>query len=240
MKRPIFILVSACGIWCWPNVLAQGTSQTVFPYGRESQNGSTLEDFLMAPTERQFWFRNTYLAQTWTSPVEISAVAFRVEEQAWTPAAYDAVIPRVEIWLSTTSLTSAGLSQDLNSNQGSDARLVFASDNVQLTSPGGPGPNAFGLRFDFNVPFEYNPQSGNLLIWIQTFGTRRFEPRPWQIDAHGFATFDESPVAVIGGPFTSPRPTGPVLQLTWATVPEPSCPLLLGSSLIFVFLRRNR
>jgi hypothetical protein len=114
-----------------PAVFGQGTTQnTVVPYGLESQNGNQHTTQFGGPGDYQHWFRGNYLAQAWNSPVEIAGVAFRVNEQPVSQRPYDAVIPRIEIWLSTTSLDSTQLLSFWQLNPKAD-RVKSKADRVK-------------------------------------------------------------------------------------------------------------
>lgn len=162
-KSLFFGLISVIG------ARAQGTTQTALPYGLESRNGTANDYIFSGRGERQEWFRGSYLAQAWQTPVLITEVAFRLTERAFSARDYTATVPHIELWMTTTSQSGATLSS-WQLNAGPDAQRVFAADSLALFSPGGPGPNPFGLSFSFDQPFVHNPQQGNLLMRIITGG----------------------------------------------------------------------
>lgn len=216
-------------IFCWLLIpaagLAQGTlNQTVFPFANETANGNTADRLFSSPSERIQWFRSSYLSQVWSNPVLISGIAFRVDE---IDPPMDAIIPRVEISFATSQAGPREIAVWATA-AGADARIVFA-DSAHIQSPGGTaGPNSFGIRFEFQEPFYYDPHAGNLVFRVQTIGVWTGGRR---IDAQGFGGFDETPVATAGYTdfqFPNPAPIGLTTQLTWASVPEPN---LLGAIL---------
>lgn len=221
--------------------LAQGTTRTVMPLGLNNGNGNQNEIVFDVPTERQYWFSSDYARQAWTSAVLVSAVSFRVNEQpAPFSVDYNATIPRVEISLTTTSRSRAELSPQLQENVGSDVRTVFASDNVLLSSPGGSGPNPFGLTFTFSEPFRYDPAAGHLLMWIRTSGAGEFQPRGTHVDAHSFSNAEAIHIAAIGGTYSSAVGPGIVTEFTWRAIPEPRVCGLLTLSLCLLSLIPTR
>lgn len=109
---------------------------------------------------------------------------------------------------------------------------------MALFSPGGAGPNPFGLRFRFDEPYEYNPSDGHLFLRLVTFGGADGTE---MIDAHSFNVgLNEAPIVSAGYTFSHPNPSarGMVIEFTWRSVPEPSA-LKLGGFVIFIALVRR-
>lgn len=203
---------------------AQGTTQfTVFPYGLENQNGNYLDVAFQSPTEYQLILRSSYLSEIWTSPVMISGIAFRVEEGA---ANYNTTIPQIEVQLSTTSVQPEAMRPFWQLNSGPDVQVVYNSQNVTLSSPGGAGPNPFGLELRFSDPFRYDPQQGNLAIFLGTDGTGTFLGRR-RTDAQSFGQpIELSPAAIFGGVYQTPNASSPIMRFEWTAIPEPNCVVL--------------
>jgi hypothetical protein len=61
------------------SALAQGTIETVVPFGLENQAGNSNDGILQSPGTFQQLFRASYLQTAWQTPVEITGIAFRVE-----------------------------------------------------------------------------------------------------------------------------------------------------------------
>src|SRR5438477_6018522 len=101
MKQWTLLAIFAIG-----NSLAQGTTQTVVPFGLENQKGSGPSDLFLGG-ETQDLFRASYLATKWTTPVEITGLVFRVTGGN----SFDAVIPSIEIRGSTSARVPESMSQ---------------------------------------------------------------------------------------------------------------------------------
>ena len=74
--------------------------------------------------------------------------------------------PTLQIFVSTTTRTVAGLSTTFANNTGLDNTLVF-SGPLTLATANLPGPGntkQFDIVFPFTTPFFYDPSAGNLLI----------------------------------------------------------------------------
>ena len=70
-----------------------------------------------------------------------------------------------EVYLSTSSVAPAAMSQTFGSNRGVDHTLVATNFTFPAaTQVVGSGPNAFDLTIDFDTTFNFDPTAGNLLI----------------------------------------------------------------------------
>jgi hypothetical protein len=221
MKR--FILLTALVFEF--SALAQGTTQTVVPFGLENQNGNTVDESLSHGSLLQELFRGSYLETTWRTPILITGIAFRAKGVG---PSYSAVVPRVEIRLSTSTYDPANMSLFYAVNKGADETTVYLHDNVALFAPSGSSPNPFDLKFAFDRPFVYDPKQGNLLMFFKTaqpspsVGTRL-------IDSH-FVQGSEIGYVGNSGPFSDNQvaPYSLVTQFTWTAIPEPSTWHLFG------------
>lgn len=215
---------------------AQGTTRTVVPYGLESQPGNVSDTPFLTPTERLQWFRSSYVAQTWTTEVLISGVSFRVNEVEGTAPAFRAEIPHLELWFSTTQHTAANL-EHWEFSKGPDAQRVYAADSVILSAPGGEPVGPFGIHFQFDEAFRYDPAGGNLLMRLITGGQGTFE-RGGVIDAQSTGANPELAAMASFGYSDRPNPSnrGLVVEFTWSAIPEPIpavilVPLLLAATI---------
>lgn len=238
MRNRVFSFLATV-VLVTPITKGQGTTRyTGVPYGLENQSGNDGDIGFRGPTEYQLIFRGTYLAQAWTSPTLISQIAFRVENGF---PDFNATIPRVEIRMSTTGIDPENIQPFWALNSGQDATIVFNRPNVALAAEGGAGVNPFQLAFRFDTPFVYNPQAGNLAIFLGTYGTGAFLGSS-QVDAQEFdPPLSLSPVVRIGGVFASPHPSGLVTQFEWISVPEPSISgLSMFGLIVCLGVKRNQ
>jgi hypothetical protein len=198
-------------------------NQRVAPLGLDSQNGTSADGILEANGERVQLFAPAALS--WNSPVAISSLAFRVDDGL---TSFSAVIPHIEIRMSTSSRSPATMAIDYASNVGSDEKLMFSADDVALASPGGAGPNAFGLQLQFSEPFFYNPANGSLLFRIDVSVGSFFGSRAIDSESGG-----SSYKMVAPGVFSVPVSQALITQFEWVAVPEPtSMALLVGVGIL--------
>jgi RNA polymerase sigma factor (sigma-70 family) len=140
---------------------------------------------------------------------------------------------RVRVTLSTTDRTADNLSRTFQDNVGPDATVVYDGPLTFATSNlGSPdGPKEFDYVTDFDTPFRYDPDQGNLLISVQWFGRADFDA----VDSHeeeGVMTlFAPSPTANVA---SQTAMAIPVFQ--FVMVPEPSTASLRLSTIGMLLL----
>jgi hypothetical protein len=211
------------------------TNQVVVPAGLENAEGSTRDSVLKGgPAERNVVISSATLPPSWNTPVIITALAFRLEGQS--TFSFNAVVPRLEIRLSTTTRTPATMGNLYSDNAGPDSIVAFAHDDVHLTSENGPGPTPFGLFLPLDRPFLYNANSGNLLYNLKISGGSF--AGSGDIDAQGlgggaFAT-------TVPGITTVPLFVMPVTEFSWIAIPEPKVSVLLFLGVPAVIMIRKR
>jgi hypothetical protein len=230
MKRWIFSLICFTA-----SALAQGTTETVVPFGFENQSGNGSDSLLDFPGQTQELFRASYLANAWDTPVAISGIAFRVAGAL----SMSATIPQVEIRFSTSSQTPETMSTFYAANKGADETTVFLHNNVSLFGTAGQQVNPFDLRFQFDRPFIYDPKNGNLLMSIKLTGSFLGGK---QIDAQGYSTLAASPVGYVGQ--HNPDQVGAladVIAFSYVQVPEPRIPglILIGGIALLGALKKK-
>ncbi|MGZ5545665.1 MAG: hypothetical protein ACXWIU_13415 [Limisphaerales bacterium] len=212
---------------------------TVAPGGFENTAGGSGDAILFAQSQMQQLFRASSLAQQWSTPVEITGLAFRNADKQLD---YSSTIAQVEIRFSTSSRTPEQLTPFYFNNVGADETTVYLHQNVSLfAAVGNPAP--FDLKFQFDKPFVYDPNNGSLLMYIQTI-----QPSGGAntIDSHVFGDLNVSPVAYTGtsGPFASGivAPYGIITEFTWVAIPEPNPGYLLicGVGIVFSFARLRK
>ncbi len=129
----------------------EGTGSTNVPFGRST------------PTRVQY----AYDAALFSSPVTITAVAFRIDGGA-------TALPKVvdcELRLSTMPVSLLGLGVDFAANRGLDETVVLPRQ--LLTLPGlatVASPSPFSPTIPLAVPFAYNPRNGGLVLEIIVHG----------------------------------------------------------------------
>src|SRR4051812_16652854 len=111
------VLLQICGF-------CATTNQTVLPLGLESQEGSTRDSVLKGgPAERNIVISSGALPLSWQGPVIITGLAFRVDSES--TFSFNAIVPRLEIRLSTTEKTPATMGSLYSQNAGPDSILAF-------------------------------------------------------------------------------------------------------------------
>ena len=227
MKQVLFFLVIVFG----ESAFGQ-TNTTVLPPGFENENGNIQHATFsgLVPAYQEI-FRNSSVASEWDTPVKITGVAFRVGDGA--TSSFDAVIPRIEIRLSTTPNAPELMSRFYDANKGADERTVFLRNNVSIFAAAGQEVNPFDVKFQFDTPFVYDPNNGHLLMYIQNSGPTG--PGARSLDAHHFGALDaNTPVASFGPGILAPDAYGLVAQFQFVAIPEPRELSLLAISSILL------
>jgi hypothetical protein len=195
------------------------TNRTVLPPGFENQPGGAYDPLFISSQEFQQIFR---ASATFSGPVEITGIAFRVGSNLG--SSFSAVIPRVEIRLSTSSRAPEAMTTSWASNRGSDETIVFSQNNVAFSGAGDQSINPFALRLIFSTPFLYNREAGHLAMDIRT--TVQSGPGNQTIDAKSFQSLSTSPVGSVI-PTADPllhlvAPYGLITEFSWTAIPEPT------------------
>lgn len=136
----------------------------VSPNGFDNTEG----DRSGTPPSGPFREQGLHLASDFASLPEgkytLEGIAIRLDSSSTTPLTVG--YPNIEVRVSTTSANS--LSTTYTDNIGPDETLVLSGDRSQ-DQPLGGQPREFGETFEFDTPFEYDPNKGNLLVDM-TFG----------------------------------------------------------------------
>lgn len=105
--------------------------------------------------------------------VAIKSFSFRADRTFQDdPVAFSAVIPSMEITLSTTRLKIEEFSSDLDANFTVNKKTVISGPLVFSSS----GVGGFDIPFAFDQPFNYNPGTGNLIIDFRWSGVTTIPP----------------------------------------------------------------
>jgi hypothetical protein len=232
MKRLTLTMIFCLSV-CVQQARGQ-TNKTVVPFGFENQNGNSVDSpFNSTALEYQELFRGSLLATVWQAPVVITGFAFRVE--AGSNSSFDAVFPQIEIRFSTSSRTPEQMAQSYFSNRGVDEKIVYLKENVRVFATGNQPVNPFEISFKFESPFTYNPQQGNLLVYLK-HGQAAGGGRILGVDAQMFGSLNSTtPYASFGsGTFGSPSAYGAIPEFEWFAIPEPGILMLLtlGGSIL--------
>ena len=103
-----------------------------------------------------------------TGPSFITQIAFRPDSTQATT--FSNTFSNVQINLSTTSQTVAGLSPTFADNVGLNDQIVYSGALTLATTNQSLGATkAFDIVINLQTPFLYNPAGGNLLLDIRNF-----------------------------------------------------------------------
>lgn len=159
----------------------------------------------------------------------ITSIAFR--PSVFTGSAFSAVLPSVDIWLSTapTGVGPGSLSSNFAANIGGDATLVFSGALSLSSANTGSPARDFDIVINLSTPFFYDPQLGNLLLEVFNFQGGTTTPFDAITIAGSLVSRLYSPsVSASSGTLDS---TGLITQFTFVAIPEPTSIALLGAGL---------
>ncbi len=178
-----------------------------------------------------FLYHSDYFVESMPEGALITGIALRSDKSS---ARIDGQAG-LSLALSTSPVTPPFINREFSKNIGSDALTVFQGTVSWLDT--GPTADAkpFSIRLAFQTPFYYNPRAGNLLLDFSSV----FGPFSYGMDA--FA--NDRVVAVVGGTSTTIGTLGgrlgPVIELTYTPVPEPSTTMLCLAVLLLHLLGRR-
>ena len=143
-----------------------------------------------------------------------------------------------ELRLSTTSAAPGTLSNTFANNTGDDETTVYSGPlTLQTDGAGGPleGPRPFDYLIEFETPFSYDPNQGNLLVDFSMFapiaGTSFFDSQATDLI--------QSVGQLHASGLTATLTDDETLVAQFAFVPEPST-LVLGALALVCPLARRR
>lgn len=239
------LLAAALGVWSNRPAVAQGTF--VMPSSAATTYGNPQPEPFMPGRAADYpvRYQEVFGASDMGMPFGvhyITAVSFRLA--AFGQSSLDAVLPGIEIRMSTTPKEVNQLATKFANNIGPDETVVFPGGPLQISATYVPGGvvQPFDIRIDFATPFLYDRSWGNLLLDIVNYGgsDRRV----------GFDYFEriEDSVGSVGGDATNPDHGGAgtpglVAQFEYRDVPEPRLLFLLAMGSVPWLVRlacRNR
>lgn len=177
-------------------------------------------------------------AEFGAGPITITGIAFRPD--AISGAAFGpTMLPNITIALSTTSQAVDGLSATFASNIGADVLTVFNGTLTLSSSFTGAGPKDFDISIDFQTPFAYDPNLGNLLLDV----TNPNSTTTTQFDAHNaddaISRVYASSSGAVSGSTVNPT-VGLVTLFKTQAIPEPGTLALFGLGLAGLGFARRR
>lgn len=227
------LLLCACA------VIAQATT-IVVPNSLANTEGNLNNDWPFAVSLR---YQQVYSASQFATGGLITQIAFRPD--ATFGDAFSEMISNIQIDLSTTAAAPDALSSNLDTNLGSDDKIVYAGAldiSTAFTGPAG-GPKAFDIIINLTTPFYYNPSLGNLLLDVRNFSgvssPTCIPSGPCLDFLDAEETFGDSVSRIWGplgsGSFTQPGEDtlGLVTQFTMAT-PEPGTLILFAVGMLWL------
>lgn len=120
---------------------------------------------------------------------QLTSLAFR-PGKSLSAGTYTWTLSHVEVYMSTTKTTVAGLSATFADNYASstDRTLVY-SGPITFSSTLAPysGPRSFDFKIPFQIPFNYTPGNGNLLVEVFDYS---FSENLWNAQVDCIAASD--------------------------------------------------
>jgi hypothetical protein len=238
-------VLGVAAMLCAPCVFAPATwaaEQTVVipvEYATKEGEGKLADVFFNnRPTIRYQQVYDSFTFQSLSADsIQIIGMRFRVNGPGI--GSFSAVIPTIEIRLSTSTRNPAQMSANFVENVGLDETVVLAEGPLQLSGQAvGAAPQPFNVEVRFEQSFWYDPRAGHLLIDILRAGPGSGEA--FDLDLGYFTTgfaigsYGSSTATVVN------REGGLVTQLMFNKVPEPSVWALAGlGCLVFCYWKRK-
>jgi hypothetical protein len=163
-------------------------------------------------------------------PGVLTDIAFRVDRELG--SAFSAVLPDVQLVVSSTGKLPGGLDTVFANNLGADATTVFSGAlSLSSAGPTGDPTSPFDVVIHLTTPFVYDPSAGNLIWDVQASGNLTTTV----FDATQFGGSSTSRLRSMSGgdfpPILATDSYGLITKFTFQ-VPEPATGALLGLSLL--------
>jgi hypothetical protein len=172
--HPQFLNWGLSCILAWVLAGVGGSAQTVIvPSALKSVEGDQNNCFpfdIGSYEFRSMRYQQVYAASEFRicgGPVLIKRIGFRPDGTWGEP--FDAVLPSVQINLSTTNAGPDTLNTEFSANIGADDTVVYSGPlhlSSQFTTSS-DGTRDFDIQIPLAVPFRYDPNAGNLLLDVR-------------------------------------------------------------------------
>lgn len=147
-----------------PPIVENSEGNTAFFFGDGDGNGEEVRIQLLIPSSQFDGFSGF---------VAINNFSLRADRTFQDDlGAFSAVIPNMEITLSTTPLGIEDFSSDFDANFTVNKKTITSGPFVF----GSSGAGGFDIPVSFNQPFNYNPSTGNLVIDYRWSGVTSIPP----------------------------------------------------------------
>lgn len=144
-------------------------AELVVPGSLENVEGNQSNAF---PFNRgiSYRYQQVYSASEFnpSDPVLITEIRFRPDFNAG--SSFSAILPDVQVNMSTTTTAPDALSSTYAENIGPDDTVVSSGPLPLSSDTTGAGPFDFDIVIPLSTPFLYDPQQGNLLLDIRNYG----------------------------------------------------------------------
>ncbi len=228
MKFRTLAIAILSGVAC--TLLAKAETLIVAK-GFETTDGPTTVSVFGDGTHRHYLYHSDFFLDNMPEGAMITGLAMRGDNGNRRIEAGASL----SLALSTSPVTPPFINREFSKNIGPDTLTVFQGNISWLDS--GPTVEAkpFSIRLPFQTPFYYDPRAGNLLLDFAVlsgpllYGLDGFEDLRVVTVVSGIG----APIGDLGGYH------GPIIELTYTSVPEPSVHVLVVLTLICRLLWRS-
>ena len=217
---------------------ARALDSLVVPNGLENTDGNLNDNGRLFEQGDPAHWQQDYRADQFGAakgPLLIKEIRFRIDADPLKGRPFDAVLPGVEISLSTTHVAPSAMSVFFAQNIGPDEKVVFPQGPLHLQSQG----QGFDVVIGLLNPYLYDPAAGNLLMDLTYPGGVFTNSR---LDTDQQLPPNRSTAALwlggLAGTFGELQGMGLVTQFGFEPVPEPrSLVLFFACVASFLMLR---
>ncbi len=164
----------------------------------------------------------------------ITQIAFRIDQSDRN--SLSAVMPSLEIHMSTAPTFAQNISPVWANNVGQDETVVFPKGPIAfMVAAAKLGPNPFELRIPLPTSFFYDPRRGSLSIDLYLYAPA--DGNRLLVDTSG--TQVAAQIGEIGAPTSVTTTAALVLQVGFIPVPEAPIACIMGMGLFLLLLSRR-